>query len=109
MAVLKVFWTETAIKQRDLIFEYWNNRNKNTEYSKKLQLRIKKNLQILQTQPNLGKKSDVDEIRCLVLGYYSILYKSDNKQIIIISFWDNRQSPEKLFELLKNNSKFVPH
>ena len=101
MASLKVFWTETAIKQRDQIFEYWNNRNKSTEYSKKLRLKIKKNLQILKIQPNSGKKTDMDEIRCLVLGYYSILYKFDSKQIIVISLWDNRQDPEKLLEILR--------
>ena len=101
MASLKVFWTETANKQRDQIFEYWNNRNKSTEYSKKLRVEINKNLQTLKTQPNLGKKTNMDEIRCLTLGYYSILYKFDHKQIIVVSFWDNRQSPEKLFELLK--------
>jgi len=35
MDELKIFWTQTAKEQRDHIFDYWNKRNKNTDYSKK--------------------------------------------------------------------------
>lgn len=30
MDALKLFWTSTAIKQRNHIFDYWNKRNKST-------------------------------------------------------------------------------
>jgi toxin YoeB len=101
MASLEIFWTETAIKQRNQILKYWNNRNKSTEYSKKLRLKINENLQVLKNQPNSGKKTDIDAVKCLVLGHYSILYKLHDNQIIVVAFWDNRQNPEKLLDLLK--------
>lgn len=38
---LKIFWIQTAIKQRDHIFDYWNNRNKSNRYSQTLNLAIR--------------------------------------------------------------------
>ena len=73
MAQLKVFWTETAIKQRNYIFEYWNERNKSTEYSKSLHVKITERISLLKSQPKLGKKSDFYDIRVVSLAHYSIL------------------------------------
>ena len=36
MARLELFWIITVLKQRDYIFEYWNNRNKSNNYTKRL-------------------------------------------------------------------------
>jgi len=55
MKLLKVYWTSTAVKQRNYIFEYWNERNKSTSFSKKLNTRIKKRVALLKTYPFLGK------------------------------------------------------
>ncbi|MCD4774389.1 MAG: hypothetical protein K8R41_13505 [Bacteroidales bacterium] len=49
MAWLKIFWTSTAIKQRNHIFEYWNERNKSTTFSKKLNKKIKERVKLLKT------------------------------------------------------------
>ena len=57
MAQLKVFWTETAIKQRNYVFEYWYERNKSTEYSKRLNVKIIERISLLKLQPKLGKKN----------------------------------------------------
>ena len=51
MAELTIFWTNAAIKQRNFTFEYWNERNKSTAYSKKLKLSIKERTNILKTNP----------------------------------------------------------
>ena len=40
MARLKILWTSTALKQRNHIFKYWNERNKSNSYSKKLKNKI---------------------------------------------------------------------
>jgi toxin YoeB len=101
MALLKVFWTETAIKQRNHIFEYWNDRNKSTEYSKKLRLEINDRIKTLKSNPRAGKNTDFENIRVSVLGYFSILYKFSETRIIIVAFWDNRQDPKKLLSLLQ--------
>jgi hypothetical protein len=74
MAELTIFWTNTALKQRNYTFEYWNERNKSTTYSKKLNSSIKERTNILKTNPELGKKTEFNNTRVISLGHYSILY-----------------------------------
>jgi len=100
MALLKVFWTKTSVKQRNHIFEYWNNRNQSNEYSKKVRMEINSNIIKLKKYPKIGKKTDYDSIEALTMGHFSLFYKFDTKQIIIVAFWDNRQDPEKLLKIL---------
>jgi len=102
MALLSVFWTETAIAQRNHIFEYWNNRNGSKTFSKNLLSIINTNINLIKRFPELGKKTDFDEHRVLTLDDFSLFYKFDSERIIITAFWDNRQNPEKLLFLLNN-------
>lgn len=101
MAKITVFWTSTAIKQRNHIFEYWNERNSSNSYSKSLNSKIHERVSLLKSQPKIGKKTDYKDIRIISLGHYSILYKFDKKQVIVVGFWDNRQDPNKLLNFLK--------
>lgn len=97
---LIILWTQTAIKQRDHIFSYWNNRNKSNSYSKKLNLAVRERVELLKSQPDIGKKTNFGKTRAIIMGHYSILYKIDKPRIIITGFWDNRQDPKKLLRLL---------
>lgn len=101
MDELKVFWTQTAKRQRDHIFDYWNTRNKSKSYSKKLNLAIIEKIQLLKTHPEMGKTTNFGSTRAISMRHYSILYKSDNSRLIITGFWDNRQNPAKLLKFLK--------
>jgi len=103
MAQLKVFWTETAIRQRNYVFEYWNERNKSTEYSRSLNVKIAERISLLKLHPKSGKKTDFKDIRLVSLAHYSILYKSDTHKITIVCFWDNRQGPNKLLKFLQTS------
>lgn len=98
---LTIFWTRTAIRQRDYIFDYWNNRNKSNSYSKKLNIAIRKRIVVLRHQPEIGKFTSLKKTRAIVLGHYSILYKIEKNKIFITGFWDNRQDPDKLIHFLK--------
>ena len=98
---LKIFWAQTAKRQRDNIFDYWNKQNKSTSYSKKLNLSIRERIGLLKTYPKMGKETDFRETRVISLGHYSILYKIHKSKIIITGFWDNRQDPEKLMKFLR--------
>jgi len=101
MARLKILWTSTAIKQRNKIFEYWNERNKSTIFSKKLNEKIKERIKLLKTNPQLGVKTEFSNTRAISFRHYSILYKKIDSNIVITGFWDNRQDPNKLIEFLK--------
>jgi len=101
MARSKLKWTRIAIRQRNHIFEYWNERNKSNAYSKKLNRNIKERITLLKQFPNLGKTTDFGHTRVILLGHYSIFYQFIENSIIITGFWDNRQDPGKLLEVLK--------
>ncbi len=100
--IRKLKWTETAIKQRNNVFEYWNYTNKSNSYSKKLNLKIKERIAILKSFPELGIATDFFNTRVLYVSYYSILYQFSENYIIINGFWDNRQDDNKLLDFLKN-------
>jgi hypothetical protein len=74
MARIKIFWTETAIKQRNYIFEYWIKRNGNGIYVSKLNSKIKERIKILSSNPKIGKTTNYNNTRLLTLGHYSIFY-----------------------------------
>jgi plasmid stabilization system protein ParE len=101
MAALNLFWSAVAIAQRKVIFDYWNDRNKNFSYSRKLNSQINERLQLLKQNPDIGKPSVIDGVWAISLGHFSIIYEYSSSSIVILSFWDNRQDPGKLLSLLE--------
>ncbi len=102
MAERNVIWTRTADLQLVGILEYWVKRNKSNTYSIKLvKLVSEKTTQIAET-PLIYKATDFLDIRVASLGNYSIYFKFTDTELIISAFWDNRQDPKKLLEILKN-------
>jgi hypothetical protein len=39
------------------------------------------------------------------MGHFSIFYKVTEKHLIITAFWDNRQDPKKLLELIEEEEE----
>ncbi len=102
MAKQIIRWTRTADIQYVGILEYWLKRNKSNTYSKKLIKTVAvRTKQIAQT-PYLYKKADFKDTRVASLGNFSIFYKVTEQEIIITAFWDNRQDPKKLLQILKD-------
>lgn len=101
MARRTVVWTETAAKHRREILRYWTVRNGSTTYAKKLIKLISIRLKVIITHPEAFKATIYPETRISAMGHFSILYKFTKSQIIVTAFWDNRQEPEKLLEIIK--------
>lgn len=98
-----VVWTETATRQRREILNYWVKRNKTTTYAEKLIRLTAKQIKVILSNPALFKKADFADTHISVMGYFSIYYKTTKDLLIITAFWDNRQDPKKLLELLKKS------
>jgi len=47
-------------------------------------------------QPDLGIKTDFENVRSLIVGDYLIFYELSKDLIIIHTQWDSRQNPEDL-------------
>ena len=102
MVKRNVIWTRTADLQFAGILEYWFKRNKSNTYSKKLVRLVSDRTKQIAKKPSIYKSTDFKDIRVASLGNFSIYYKVIGEQIIISAFWDNRQDPKKLLEILQN-------
>jgi plasmid stabilization system protein ParE len=100
MAKRKIVWTETAAKQRREILRYWTERNQSTAYAEKLIEITAKHLKGNSKNPEAFKESEIDEVRESAMGHFSLYYKINSDQIIVMSFWDNRQDPKKLLKAI---------
>lgn len=102
MAKRIVVWTRTADLQFVGILEYWVKRNKSNTYAKKLVKLVSERTKQIAEKPLIYKATDFKDVRVASLGNFSIYYKLSDEEIIITSFWDNRQHPKKLLEILDN-------
>ena len=103
MAKRNIVWTRTADLQLVGILAYWVKRNKSANYSKKLLRLVTERTLLIADNPCIYKSTDFKDVRVASLGNYSIFYKVTDKEIIIAAFWDNRQDPQKLLEILQKS------
>jgi len=101
VAKRKIVWTETAAKQRRQILQYLTIRNGSTKYSEKLIKLIAARINVVIKHPESYKTTVYPETRISAMGHFSILYKLTEDKIIVTAFWDNRQDPGKLLEIIK--------
>jgi plasmid stabilization system protein ParE len=100
MAKRVVVWTETAMRQRREILRYWTIRNGSTRYAKKLIQLTKERIEFILENPEAFKLSTYPETRESAMGNFSIYYKIFDQRLIVTAFWDNRQDPKELLEIL---------
>lgn len=101
MAKRKVIWTDIASKQLRSTLNYWKIRNGSYTYSEKILRQTNNRIKVLLEYPESYHTTDYIQTRISAMGYFSILYKVTEREIIISSFWDNRQDPDKLLEIIK--------
>jgi hypothetical protein len=61
-------------------------------------------IKVIQSNPKLFIKADFQDTHISALGHFSIFYKFTKYFLIITAFWDNRQNPKKLFNILKKTN-----
>ena len=100
---LVVEWTRTAEIQFFHVLSYWTERNKSTRFAESLAELVWERTTFIAKNPYASVEVVFHDIRKATLGHFSIFYKVTESKILIMAFWDNRQDPEKLFSILKNN------
>ena len=95
MAKRKIVWTEKANFERKEILEYWINRNQSKSFSIKLNRLIVNNLKLLSANPNVGKKTEIENVRVKVIRDYLLFYEILEKEILVLTILDSRRNPEK--------------
>lgn len=102
MAKRTIVWTETAAKQRREVLRYWTIRNGSDSYAQKLIKLTRDRVKIIAKYPESGVETDYPHTRMSAMGHFSLYYKVTDENIIIVAFWDNRQDPVALLELIQN-------
>jgi len=96
-SIYKIIWSDEALRNLKSIIDYLENRWTEKEIGKFSKL-LDRNLQIIEASPFLFPISDdFQNIRKAVLSpQTTIYYQIVDKEIHLISLFDNRQNPEKL-------------
>jgi plasmid stabilization system protein ParE len=102
VAKREVVWTQIAAKQRWEILEYWTVRNQSSAYAEKLIRLTTARIKVILKHPESYKLTIYPETRISAMGHFSILYKLTESHLIITAFWDNRQDPKKLLEIIRS-------
>ncbi len=90
-----IFWTDSALKELADTIEYLKE-NWTDKELKKLALKLDDTLSLLCRNPELFQISHKTGIRrAVVLQYNTMYYRINNNQVEILSFFSNRQNPEK--------------
>lgn len=96
MGKRKLIWSHLAkIKLFDIL-DFYTQRNKSSEYSKKLYREFNRNLKLTINNPEMGIKTDFDSIRGIIVRDFILFYEATPDQIIVHTVWDSRQNPENL-------------
>lgn len=96
MVKRKIIWSPRAKNDLFNILYFYFQRNENKTYSIKLNVNLRKSIQLLETHPEIGFQTDIENVRNLIHGDYEIFYEIKTNLIEIIAIWDGRQDPEKL-------------
>lgn len=96
MVKRKIVWSKRATVRLFGILEFYSNRNQSNVYSKKLYKKIKKELGLLYKQPEIGKTTEIESVRGLIIEDFIIFYEITPDMIIVHTVWDCKQNPDNL-------------
>lgn len=97
----KVIWTDGAKAEFKEICSYWNNRNKSARYSQTLRALTNQKVKEIANFYPIGANSNIATVKFVMVRDYQIFYQLSINTILILSFWDGRQDPEKLKQRLE--------
>jgi len=90
----KIEWTVNAIQTKKSIFYYWNNRNKSTVYSQKLNLLFTTTLRSIENHPDASITIKKENIRAILVKDYYLIFEITELNIKVLDIWDTRQNPQ---------------
>ncbi|MGE0021024.1 MAG: type II toxin-antitoxin system RelE/ParE family toxin [Draconibacterium sp.] len=96
MVKRKIIWSPRSEIDIFQILEFYGKRNGNYQYSKRIYSRIRSSIHVLRQFPGIGAPTDIENVKNLILGEFSVFYRIEKNAIEIIAIWDNRQNPANL-------------
>lgn len=102
--VKQIIWSKRAHNDRIEILNYWNQRNKSKEYSKKLNEIFENTAELISKYPTIGKQTELPNIRFKIVKEYLFTYRDVFESIEILTIWDSRQDPNKFDRIITKDS-----
>lgn len=96
MVKRKINWSHRARINLYKILEFFIKRNKSKSYSVKLYDKFNRELNLLRNHPDVGIKTEITNVRGLIVDDYILYYEIDDKYITVHMVWDCRQNPDDL-------------
>ena len=90
MAKFKVEWLNEARLDLKDILDYYIERNGNKKYSLKLNRSIKNTVELIASNPLMGKSTQISSIRVAVEKDYLIIYQL-SESVLIMMIRDSRR------------------
>ncbi|MBX9853341.1 MAG: type II toxin-antitoxin system RelE/ParE family toxin [Cytophagaceae bacterium] len=91
----EVIWSIRAKEEFYNILDFYIKRNGSPTYSLKLLSESEEITELLKTNHYLGRLTENRITRVIVKYEFLIFYEISKDYIEIVSFWDNRQDPDK--------------
>ncbi len=94
--VKKIIWTQKARKELIEILEYWNNRNKSTRFSIKLNKLVEEQINLISEFPNISRATDIPNVNVKVIHKYLLYYEVVDDVLYILTFRHGSKNPDTL-------------
>lgn len=93
----RVFWTDNALSELQQTFDYLRDNFGEAEV-RRLAREIEFVLKYISNFPRAYPESEKQKgvRKAVILKFNSLYYRSDEKMVEILSFFSNRQNPEKI-------------
>ncbi len=97
----EILWSSHALKELEAVFNYLENNFTDKEINK-LASEIEETIELIKQNPKLFREVEYRDTRKVVILKFNNLYYRINKDTVeILSFFSNRQDPDKLLKLLR--------
>ena len=92
----KLIWSpQSKIELLDIL-DYYKKRNGNANYSRKLYTQIQELLELCRTHSFIGKRTDIENVRLLIVDNFLLFYEIEDTKLIVLTIWDSRRNPNDL-------------
>lgn len=91
----KVFWTPHALEELEKTIEYLHN-NFTDKDIRRLAHKIESSIEIISQNPFIFPVSENKDVhKAIILEFNTMYYRIHDSTVEILSFFSNRQSPQK--------------
>ena len=91
-----LIWSSRSKIELFEILNFYRERNGNATYSLKFYARIEELLDLCRTHSFIGKRTDLENIRTLIVDDFLFFYEVSNTEITVLTIWNSKRNPESL-------------